>query len=87
MTELDELLGKVRAMPVDPRLAGMESAVFAGVASRRARASSRGRLALAGVVAISVGVFGGVLADTGPGHDVRPAMVGMSDYAPSRLLG
>lgn len=87
MSDLDHLLGQVRAIRADPRLMDMEAAVMAGVAVRRERAVARRSLALAGIVAIGIGWIGSVV----PGNPVqaasRPVMIGMSDYAPSRLLG
>nr|WP_087573344.1 hypothetical protein [Sphingomonas sp. CDS-1] len=87
MSDLDQLLGHVRALPADPRLETMEAAVMAGLASRRERAVARRSLALAGIVAIGIGWVGSVVPGSSAQAASRPVIIGMSDYAPSRLLG
>jgi hypothetical protein len=87
MSDLDRLLGQVRALPTDPRLEGLSDAVMAGVAVRRERAVARRSLALAGIVAIGIGWAGSVLPSAQAQAASRPVVIGMSDYAPSRLLG
>lgn len=91
MSDLDQLLGHVRAQlrdrPADPRLETMEEAVMAGVVVRRERAVARRSLALAGIVAIGIGWIGSVVPGSPAQAASRPVMIGMSDYAPSRLLG
>lgn len=91
MSDLDQLLGHVRAQmrdcPADPRLETMEAAVMAGLASRRERAVARRSLALAGIVAIGIGWIGSVVPGSPAQAASRPVVIGMSDYAPSRLLG
>ncbi|WP_022682289.1 hypothetical protein [Sphingobium bisphenolivorans] len=87
MSDLDQLLGQVRAMPVDARLEGIEAAVMAGVETRRERAVARRSLALAGIVAISIGWVGSVVPGAPAQAASPPLVLGMSDYAPSRLLG
>lgn len=91
MSDLDQLLGHVRAQirdcPSDPRLETMEAAVMAGVASRRERAVARRSLALAGIVAIGIGWIGSAVPGSPAQAASRPVVIGMSDYAPSRLLG
>jgi hypothetical protein len=85
MTDLDQLLDGVRAMPVDTRLDRMEAAVMQGVAVRRERTVARRSLMLAGVVAIGIGWAGSIMP--GSPAQAAPTPIGMSDYAPSRLLG
>lgn len=85
MSDLDRMLGAMRTMPTDARLTGIESAVIAGVARRRERAVARRSLALAGVLAIGIGWAGTVLPAAQA--QASPVPIGMSDYAPSRLLG
>lgn len=87
MSDLDQLLGQVRALPSDPRLEMMDAAVMAGVAGRRERAVARRSLALAGIVAIGIGWIGSVVPGSPAQAASRPVVIGMSDYAPSRLLG
>lgn len=85
MTDLDQLLAGARAMPVDARLADMDAAVMGGLAERRDRMTARRSLALAGVLAVGIGWVGSILP-TAPAQ-AAPTPIGMSDYAPSRLLG
>lgn len=85
MIDLDQRLDGVRAMPTDPRLADMEDAVMRGLAVRRERTRARRSLMLAGVVAIGVGWVGSIVPSA-PAQ-AAPTLIGMSDYAPSRLLG
>ncbi|MEV5031836.1 hypothetical protein MRBLMC3_001023 [Sphingobium sp. LMC3-1-1.1] len=91
MSDLDQLLGQVAArrrhIPADPRLEALEDAVMAGVARRRERAVARRSLALAGIVAIGIGWAGSLVPGSPAQAASRPAIIGMSDYAPSRLLG
>lgn len=87
MSDLDQLLGQVRALPADPRLAMMDTAVMAGVAHRRERAVARRSLALAGMVAIGIGWAGSIVPGSPAQAAPGPVVIGMSDYAPSRLLG
>ncbi|WP_242127762.1 hypothetical protein [Sphingobium sp. Sx8-8] len=87
MSDLDQLLDRMRSQPADPRLMDIEETVMAGVAVRRERAVARRSLALAGIVAIGIGWIGSVVPG-GPAQAAsRPVVIGMSDYAPSRLLG
>ena len=91
MSDLDQLLGQVaarmRPIPADTRLEALEDAVMAGVARRRERAVARSSLALAGIVAIGIGWAGSLVPGSPAQAASRPAIIGMSDYAPSRLLG
>lgn len=87
MSDLDRMLGQLRIMPADPRLAGLDGAVMAGLTVRRERAVARRSLALAGIVAIGIGWAGSVVPGTPAQAALQPVIIGMSDYAPSRLLG
>ncbi|WP_420145881.1 hypothetical protein [Sphingobium sp.] len=87
MTDLDQMLDAVRAMPADARLADMDAAVMAGLARRRDRAIARRSLMLAGVLAIGIGWIGSVVPAAPAYASSAPLSIGMSDYAPSRLLG
>lgn len=87
MSDLDQLLRQLRAMPVDARLEELDGAVMAGVATRRERAVARRSLALAGIVAIGIGWVGSIVPGTPAQAASTPLVIGMSDYAPSRLLG
>ncbi|MEG8219384.1 hypothetical protein OSJ57_01955 [Sphingomonas sp. HH69] len=85
MNDLDQLLGQVRAMPTDTRLEGLDNAVMQGVARRREQGAARRSLMLAGLLAIGIGWVGSIVP--GAPAQAAPAPIGMSDYAPSRLLG
>lgn len=85
MTELDPLLERLAAMPTDARLDGIDAAVMRGVAQRRDRTAARRSLMLAGIVAIAIGWAGSIVPSTRA--EAAPMPLGMSQYAPSRLLG
>ena len=85
MTDLEAMLNAVQALPVDARLETMEDAVMRGVAERHERTIARRSAMLAGLLAIGVGWVGSI-APAQP-TQASPMPIGMSDYAPSRLLG
>jgi hypothetical protein len=58
-----------------------------GVARRGERAVARRSLALAGIVAIVIGWIGSLVPGSPAQAASQPMVIGMSDYAPSRLLG
>lgn len=84
MADVDHLLAAMRTAPADPRLAQLEQVVMAGVAGRRAAAQARRSMALAAAMALGVGIAGTTLPGTPAA--ASPSILGMSDYAPSRLL-
>ena len=55
MANLDEMLTQLGDAPLDPRLAGIDEAVFAGLASRDTTSATRS-IALAAVAALTIGV-------------------------------
>ena len=55
MANLDEMLTQIGDAPLDPRLAGIDEAVFAGLASRDTTSATRS-IALAAVAALTIGV-------------------------------
>lgn len=85
MNDLDQWLGQVRTMPTDARLETLDDAVMQGVARRREQGAARRSLMLAGLLAIGIGWAGSIVP--GAPAQAAPAPIGMSDYAPSRLLG
>ncbi|HAF42213.1 MAG TPA: hypothetical protein DCG90_10685 [Sphingobium sp.] len=85
MTDLDQMLGALRAMPTDARLEEMDAAVMGGLARRREQTTARRSLMLAGLLAIGIGWAGSVVP-AAPAQ-ASPLPIGMSEYAPSRLLG
>ena len=89
MDDLDDMLAGLRDAPATARFDGLEAAVMQGLDRRRERSVARRSLMLAGVMAIGIGWIGSTLpaqpaqaAQAAPG----PLLIGMSDYAPSRLL-
>lgn len=85
MNDLDQWVARMRAMPADARLEHMDGAVMLGLARRREQAMARRSLMLAGLLALGVGWAGSMVPGT-PAQ-AAPVPLGMSDYAPSRLLG
>lgn len=83
MSDLDQLLGQMRAMPADARLEQMDGVVMQGVARRREQGVARRSMMLAGLLALGIGWAGSIV----PSAPAQAAPIGMSDYAPSRLLG
>ena len=55
MANLDEMLTRIGSAPLDSRLAGIDEAVFAGLAARDPT-SATGSIALAAVAALALGV-------------------------------
>lgn len=86
MDDLDDMLAGLRDAPAAARFDGLEAAVMQGLDRRRERSVARRSLMLAGVMAIGIGWIGSAVpaqpAQAAPG----PLLIGMSDYAPSRLL-
>lgn len=85
MSDLDRMLEQMRDATTDGRLAQMDSAVIAGAARRRERTVARRSMALAGLLAVGIGWAGSTMPSA-PAQ-ASPLAIGMSDYAPSRLLG
>jgi hypothetical protein len=83
--DLDQMLDAVRRMPTDARLENMDGAVMRGLAARRDRSATRRSALLAGLLAIGVGWAGSILPTRPAQASAMP--IGMSDYAPSSLLG
>lgn len=84
MTNLDTILGQMRAAPAPDMLDSIEGRVLAGVAQRREQALARRGMVLAGVLAMAIGVSGSLL----PSAEARAEpLFGVPAAAPSRLLG
>lgn len=87
MTDLDHLLAGLGERPVDPRLAAIDAAVFAGLAVEQRPALSRAGLGTLTALAM----VAGVLATAFPAPPARAgglAPLGVSaDLLPSTLLG
>jgi len=84
MTNIDLLLARLGDMPLDPRLAQIDDAVFAGLDAARQPVLSRAALGSVAGLAMMVGVLANVL----PARPAPDAPFGMpSQLAPSSLLG
>lgn len=87
MDDIDSLLGRLRELPLDPRLPGIDAAVFNGIAdAQRPMLSSKG-LALVALLSMSTGLAGTLV----PAHASTPvpisSLVAPGPLAPSTLLG
>ena len=84
MNDLDELLGRLRDMPVDPRLTAIDGVVMNGLNARLERRTTVRSAALAGLAALALGmaasVAPGVPAQAAAPFGSPPAL------APSSLL-
>jgi hypothetical protein len=87
MTDIDRLLAQIGELPLDPRLSGIDGAVFAGLAEAAQPAIPRAAFgAIAGFAMVA-----GALATTfssAPGRHADLYPLGMPGaLAPSTLLG
>lgn len=85
MTEIDDLLGRLRDMPADPRLETMDAAILAGAAASRARGAARKGLVLTSVLALGVGLLSGVASPQGARAE-QGTLNALPRNAPSSLL-
>lgn len=83
MSDLDELLARLRDVPDHAGLAALEAPVLAGLARRRETLEARRGLALAGAIAICVGTVA-TFAPNGPA--AAEPLLGVPSAAPSHLL-
>ena len=82
MTDIDQALHRLGAMPVPADLAEIDDAVFAGLARRRREAAVTPRMmGFAVALALAVGMAGGGLAGSEPA-----AAQSMSPFAPDNPL-
>lgn len=88
MTNIDEALARLRAMPVHPGLASIEAAVMADMARRGAAVPLSGAiLGIAATAALLIGVAGSVIQPA-PARAAGVAPFGApAALAPSTLLG
>ena len=86
MTDIDQLLAQIGSLPLDPRLSGIDGAVFTGLTEATRPAVPR---AAFGVIA-GLAMVAGVVASTfpnAPGHRADLYPFGMTAaLAPSTLL-
>ena len=87
MNEIDNLLARIRDLPLDPRLDAIDGAVFDGLARRAAAQVSTSAMAM--VAALSRGI--GLVGSLTPAEPVQAATVfplgAPAALAPSTLLG
>jgi len=83
MSELDDILMGLGAEPVPAALAGLDGPVMAGLGLRREQRLGRRTLALAGGVALLVGLAGGL---DPAGRTRSEPLLAMPAAAPSHLL-
>lgn len=83
MSDLDELLARLRDVPDHAGLGALEAPVMAGLTRRRETTEARRGLALAGAIAICVGT----VATLVPGSPATAEpLLGVPGAAPSQLL-
>ncbi len=89
MMDVDTALRRLHDMPVDPRLAGIEAAVFDGIAARDAHGQplSGSLVGIAASFALVVGLLGAAFPGyTEPAPSIAP-FGAPTALAPSTLLG
>lgn len=89
MTDIDDALGRLRELPVDPRLSMIDAAVFDGMNQRPAssRGPSGALFATAAIVALITGILGSALPGAPTGTAPNPFPLGApAALAPSTLL-
>jgi hypothetical protein len=86
MTDIDHLLTQIGELPLDPRLAAIDGAVFAGLAQAARPAVTRAALGAIAGVAMIAGVLASAFPQAPRNHaDLTP--LGMpAALAPSTLL-
>jgi hypothetical protein len=83
MSDLDDLLADMRNAPAPARLSALDALVMTGLARRRETIEARRGLALAGAIAIVVGVGGALVPGTPAAAE---PLLGLPSAAPSHLL-
>jgi hypothetical protein len=87
MTELDQLLAKIRDLPPDPRLSSIDARVFDGLAVLAARpALPKAAFGMAFGIALSVGLVGAALPTPSAQASSLFPLGAPSALAPSTLL-
>jgi hypothetical protein len=83
MSNLDDALLQLAAVPVPTFLGEIDGVVIAGAARRRESSAARRAMALAGGIAVLVGVAGTILP-AAPAN--AEGLLGVPEAAPSHLL-
>lgn len=87
MTDIDGALANMRGMPIDPRLAAIDAAVFAEVArAGRSRPVPGSVFGLAAVAALSAGILGSTLPNSAATAAPVAPFGSSPALAPSALL-
>jgi len=87
MTDVDQLLAQIGELPLDPRLAGIDGAVFAGLAEAAKPAVPRAAFGAITGFAMVAGILASSFPDTPSARaDLYPLGTPVA-LAPSTLLG
>lgn len=87
MDDIDGVLGRLRDLPLDPRLSTIDTAIFNGIAHAPRPALSRGGLALMMMLSLSLGLAGTFVPASSSTVAPISALGAPSALAPSSLLG
>jgi hypothetical protein len=87
MDDIDGLLGRLRDLPIDPRLSAIDDAVLDGVAKARRPALSGSGLALVALASLTIGLGGTLVPAGARTAGPQSALVAPGPLAPSTLLG
>ena len=86
MTDIDHLLVQIGELPLDPRLSGIDGAVFAGLAEATRPAVPRAAFGAIAGFALVAGIMASALPGA-PGHHADLTPLGIPGaLAPSTLL-
>ena len=88
MSDIDDLLGRVREAPVPSRLSQLDGAVFEAIASRHVNSGVLGvrPIGIAALAALAIGIFGAVPGTRGEAVAAASPLGDVSPLAPSTLL-
>lgn len=87
MDDFDGLLGRLRDLPLDPRLSAIDAAIFDGIAHAQRPALSAGGLAAVALMSLSLGLAGTLFPASSSTAAPISALGAPSALAPSALLG
>lgn len=87
MTDLDTMLTHIGELPLDPRLDGIDDAVFAGLAEAARPAVPRAALGAVAALAMSVGMLASASPQAPRSHADLFPLGEPGVLAPSTLLG
>lgn len=85
--DIDDLLGRLRDMPLDPRLGMLDSTVFESIDRARAPAVSRAGIAIIALVSLGLGLGGTLVPATSSSAAAVTDLLSPGPLAPSSLLG